>query len=274
MSNKKDLPTYSDEEFDRKSRDLWNGYRRLHEDTLRNPSYNKVRRLVHDMMRLVDDIAAPVNNSDKVAENLLYQFENNRLGTQETRAARNEYLREYASSRYMWPCVVEIHKGLSGMTFPRSKDNSSGLEKFLTNVRLGENLPGKPTGYNEKAGTKFSHHGKRTFSGYVINEIETIMLYARDVIDKQEKGIDLNDLDEWLKTAMTIEAFSGETIDAWLQLIVDKIKEEYSGHIEHEWELSQHLHEGFEKWRKYNGGGTYEGYVRKRVKAEMKKISK
>ncbi|BDS08010.1 hypothetical protein NT6N_30500 [Oceaniferula spumae] len=273
MKEKNDLPTYSDEEFDRKSRELWTGYRRLHEETLRNPSYNKVRRLVHDMMTLVNKLAEPVNNSDELTTSLYYQYEDNRLGTQDTRATRNEYLREYASSRYMWPCVVEIHKGMSGMTFPRSKDNSSGLEKFLTTMSLGESLPGKATGYNNNEGTTFSHNGKRTFSGYVINEIETIMLYARDCLNKQEKGEDLSNLDQWLKTAMDIRAFSSATIDAWLQLFVDKIKEEYSGHLEHEWELFQHLQRGFEKWRDCNGGGSYEGYVRKRVKAEMKKIA-
>ena len=241
MKNKKDLPTYTDEDFDRKSRELWRGYDQLYEETLRNPSFTKVRRLVHDMMRLLETIAKPVNNSDEVNENLRYQFDDNRKGTKETREAWNRYLREYAGLLYMWPCVVEIHKGLSDMTFPRSKDNNSGLENFLTNIGLGEGLPGKTTGHNENEGTTFEYNGNRTFSGYVLSEIETIMLYAKNCKHKQEQGIELNDLDDWLKIAMSIEVFSSETIDDWLQLFVDQIKERCSGHLEHEWELSQHL---------------------------------
>jgi len=269
MSKKSDpadnLPSYSDEDFEKKSRELWDGYRDLYRESLRNPSYNKVRRLVHDMMRLVESVASPMNSPD---EDTVAGYPDPCIGSMQSRDERDALLREFAATRYMWPCVVEIHKDMSGMTFPRSKNNDSGLEQFLSEINLGSDLPGKQTGYKKTSGTGFIRDGVPTFPGFVRSEIETVMLRVKDAEGKRGSG----SLPEWLEEAMSTEDLGIDTMDAWCDLLVAKIKAEHDGKLENCGELLQHLTDGYDKWNNSQGGGTFDAFSRKEFKRVIKKF--
>lgn len=267
MSEDSQLPKYTDEEFERKSREAWDIYRCLREEALRNPSRDKISRLVHDITVLTDTLPMMVTNDDETIERLACLHRDNRLGTKESREAFNHHIRERAATRYMWPCVVSVVKGLS-KKFPRSKNNDSELEVFLEDIQLGSALPAKRQ-------SVILEDGKLTFSGLVMNEIEGINMRLSELHSRANTSekILFDEHNKWMNLALNLEPLTINNVTEWAEVIFDKQAYECSH------ELVPLLVNSYNSTMTEKGGKTYEeggdmtAYAKLRIRIELKKYT-
>jgi hypothetical protein len=270
-----EVPTLSDQEFSLRLQRQREGLNTLHEEVLRNPTPAKVDVLLHSLRVLVDDLShlAPVNEG--AAEEHSDPYRAGVLGTDESRSRYNDYLKLFAGRKWTWPCSVEIQKGLSGMTFPRSGGNDSGLEKHLDSIQLGKTLIGKQTTSKKSGGTSYKKKdGSPTFSGFVMNEVEKIEIDKIRVsrFPPEEERPDNFKFPSWLKETEALTALSVETVDDWVSVILTRLTHEDCVRLEDHWFLWPALKTPYLERIKSNSGGTFTAYVRQRIKAALKKL--
>jgi len=270
-----EVPVLSDQEFSAQLQRLREGLNTLHEEALRNPTPTKVEKLLHSLRTLVDDLSHLAPVKEGAAEEYSDPYRAGVLGTDESRSRYNDYLKSFAGRKWTWPCSVEIQKGLSGMTFPRSDGNESGLEKHLDSIQLGKSLIGKQTTPKKSGGTSYKNKdGSPTFSGFVMNEVEQIQIDKIRVsrFPPEEERADNFKFPSWLKETEALAPLSVETVDEWVSVILTRLTRDDSIRLDNHWLLWPALEKPYSERIKSNSGGTFTAYVRQRIKAELKKL--
>lgn len=272
-----EFPEYSDEEFREEVLRAVKRVNELHHEALRNPTDTKVSQLLHSLRVLVDDVASPVTEHEgDDSENRFYKYREGLLGSGSSRKTFNQFFRNFAARRWAWPCVVEIHKGLAGMTFPRSKKNDSGLEIHLSSIDLGKALVGRETGYKKTAGKSFKDRtGADTFSGFVLTEIETIQSAVSKIgrFSKEERAQKGFKFPDWLRKAEALPPLSKESAPDWVEVILEGLCRGGVISLENHWELYPLLEESFKNHKIDKGeGAKFEFFAKKRIIQELRKL--
>lgn len=253
-------------EFARKAAEVGKLIDELYEDLIQAPSRDKIDQTMFIAQMVLNRFCKPVYDSDHWL-NHSGPWEERTKEELDARRTYNRQLRERAASQQSWPVPVSVFKGID-YTFARSAKSNSPLERFIEDLKLGQECIGKPTEADGRNGSRLLSNGRQTFPGWVVFQVEEIQLH----LNRHRTSDDpLNSFPEWavwMAPALSLPKLSLESAEDWAGVILEKAELDPCD----QGDLRKFLGNRFKTKRDDCNGGRFDTYARQQIMEALEEI--